>query len=75
MIYRLNRLPLENEFVVRGYTTLPDGRRLPEGEIQDRAGYRVGTGALQYALIKPLPVTYLGLLRPHQAFDIRTIAP
>ncbi|TFI57623.1 hypothetical protein E2493_13945 [Sphingomonas parva] len=75
MIYRLARIPLENEFVVRGYTTLPDGLRLPEGQIKDAAGYRVGTGALQYALTKPFPVTYLGLLRPHQGFDIRTIAP
>jgi hypothetical protein len=75
MIYRLGRLPEENEFVVRGYTTLPDGRRLPEGQKKDAAGYRVGTGALQYALTKPFPVTYLGLLRPGQPFDIRTIKP
>lgn len=75
MIYRLDRMPEKNEFVVRGYSTLPDGRRLPEGQTKDAAGYRVGTGGLQYALTKPFPVTYLGLLRPNQTFDIRTLKP
>jgi len=75
MIYRLDRLPLENEFAVRGYSTLPDGKRLPGSQTTDAAGYRVGTGGLQYDLTKPIPATYLGFLRPNQPFDIRTLKP
>jgi hypothetical protein len=75
MVYRFNRLPLGNEFEVRGYSTLPDGRVLDPALKTDTAGYRRGTGGLQYVLTKPMPVTYLGFLRPQEEFDIRTIKP
>lgn len=75
MIYRLDRLPYEQEFEVRGYTTLVDGKPLPAGQAQDAAGYRIGTGVLQYEILRsaPIPATLLGQLAPADAFDLRTI--
>jgi hypothetical protein len=75
MVYRLDRLPHDHEFQVRGYTTLVGGKPLAEGETQDAAGYRVGTGALQYEILRdaPIPATLLGQLAPGEAFDVRTI--
>ena len=75
MVYRLDRLPHEHEFEVRGFTTLVDGKRLPPGVTQDAAGYRVGTGALQYEILPDaaIPATLLGQLGPGEAFDLRTI--
>lgn len=75
MVYRLDRIPHEHEFEVRGYTTLVDGKPLPVGQTQDAAGYRIGTGALQYEILRkaPIPATLLGKLGPGETFDLRTI--
>ncbi|HKG99913.1 MAG TPA: hypothetical protein VKB08_04205, partial [Bradyrhizobium sp.] len=75
MIYRLNRIPHDHEFEVRGMTTLVDGKALPDGQTQDAGGYRAGTGALQYEVLRKaaIPATLLGQLRPGEAFDLRTI--
>ena len=75
MVYRLDRIPHEHEFEVRGYTTLVDGKRLPAEATQDAAGYRAGTGALQYEILPgaAIPATLLGQLGPGEAFDLRTI--
>jgi len=75
LIYRLDRIPHENEFEVRGYTTLIDGKPSAQNATQDSAGYRVGTGALQYEILRnaPIPATLLGLLKPGETFDLRTI--
>ena len=75
MIYRLDRLPHPGEFEVRGYTTLVDGKAFPQGQTQDKGGYRVGEGALQYEIHRnaPIPATLLGQLGPAEQFDLRTI--
>jgi hypothetical protein len=75
MIYRLDRIPHDLEFEVRGYTTLVDGKPSPPGQTQDPAGYRAGTGALQYEILRgaSIPATLLGRLAPGETFDLRTI--
>lgn len=75
MIYRLDRLPHEREFEVRGMTTLVDGKVLPDGQTQNAAGYRAGTGAFQYEISRnaAIPATLLGRLAPGETFDLRTI--
>ena len=64
MIYRLDRIPHEHEFEVRGMTTLVDGKVLPDGQTQNAAGYRAGTGAFQYEISRnaAIPATLLGRL-------------
>lgn len=72
-VYRLLRLPAEGQFAVRGYTTLVDGARLPDGRTGDESGYQAGQGALQWEMLAPMPVEFIGMIEVGQVFSIFTI--
>lgn len=67
-VYRLDRVPTEDEFTVRGYTTLPDGLRLKPGVRQDADGYRPGLCAWQVRLDMPVPARLIDVVHPGTAF-------
>ncbi|WHQ68604.1 hypothetical protein [Methylorubrum extorquens] len=69
-VYKLLRVPEPHEFEVRGYTTLPDGIPLKEGEKKDAGGYTPGTGALQYTLINPVPAKLVCKLGPGEKLTL-----
>ncbi|WP_156323304.1 hypothetical protein [Bosea sp. AAP35] len=68
-IYRLNNLPSEDGFNVRGYTTLVDGLRLKSDRKSDAFGYRPGQGAWQVELTTAVDATRIATLGPHDPFE------
>ena len=67
-IYRLLRVPEQDGFLPRGYTTLVSGLRLKKGIKHDKAGYRPGHGAWQVELIDPVPAKRIETLGPNDPF-------
>jgi hypothetical protein len=69
VVYRLDRVPTGDEFVVRGYTTLPDGLRLRPGVRKDAGGYDPGHGAWQVRLVRPVPARLIAVVHPGTVFQ------
>lgn len=70
-VYKLLKVPEPHEFAVRGYTTLPDGIPLSEGQKADASGYPAGTGALQYRLINPVEAKLVCKLGPGEKLTLQ----
>ena len=70
VIYQLDRVPEEGEFLPRGYTTLPNGLRLKPGVKTDADGYGPGHGAWQVQLVEPgIPASLFAVVHPGNAFE------
>lgn len=70
LVYRLLKLPREDQIEVRGYTTLVDGVALKPGLKADHDGYRPGWGAYQVRLKDgvTLPAELVATLGPHTPY-------